>query len=265
MTRINGVDISSYNIHIARGGLDDFFLLPERDKVEINNWHECDGIEVDLESPIWVSPRKIMITYHLLGGNADQFVANLNSFRMLHEPRIILFQDDAYKISVELEPIAFSDYRHKGGLEYRAPKTATIAVEYLLHRVEQLYNSDGSCQATSYPTYVSIDNIDLSSYGMIVHEVYSSALLPLSYKGGNLRKDTAKIIQIDCSVVASSMSDIWCSLSHIFSLISQEHTLTIRLKDISYQCYYLKSESAKVTHFQYNSVVVSLKLFFQTL
>jgi len=133
--------------------------------------------------------------------------------------------------------VGFAGYKHKGGMYNPRKKTGKLTAEYSMDDpLQQFTSAIGDPVSTRPETYVQLNQVDLASYGIIVRDVYSSALRPSSAKkilerkvrhvNGVLADDVAshkraaREITIECTMLAPSIGDFWINYTALFNAVS---------------------------------------------
>lgn len=262
---IDGVDIATFGAFIERDGSNDLLVFPERRRPDENDWSEHDGLEVDLEG-VTFEPKKVVMNYVLVADNYNAFKQRLKALETLHfQPgnRSIYIRE--FDSTFQLRFSGFSSYSHKGGYYNPARKRAKISVEYWMDDPLQMYTTaiGSPVGPTVIHSNVAINGIDLSKYGIIVNEVYSSALRPRSVKDVLIRKvnnihgqivDSGEIgagvyvdktrkskeISIDCTMIADTANQLKINLNALFNVVSADSPVSLKLAYESSYCYYVK-------------------------
>lgn len=262
---IDGVDIATLGAFIERDGSNDLLAFPERRKPDENDWAEHDGLDIDLEG-VTFEPKKVVINYVIIADNYNAFKQRLKAFETLHfQPgnRSIYIRE--FDSNFQLRFLGFSSYSHKGGYYNPARKRAKISVEYWMDDPLQMYTTaiGSPVGPTAVHSNVSINNVDLSKYGIIVNEVYSSALKPRSAKDiltrkinhihgqiaddGQIgigvyadKKKKSKDISIECTMIAGTANQLKINLNALFNVVSADSPISLKIAFESSYCYYVK-------------------------
>ena len=263
---IDGTDIATLGMFIDRDGSNDLLSFPTRRNPYENDWNEEDGIEVDL-SVATFDAKKVIINYVMMADNYNQFKERLQAFETLHyQPGSRNIYVREFATTFILRFSAFMDYRHKGGYYNPSRKIARIAVEYWMDDPMQIY-TDAISSPVGLParySNVSLNGIDLSKYGIIVNEVYSSALKPRSAKDVLIRKiniingqiaddgeigDTGVFVSkkkksrefsIDCTMIADSTNSLLINMNALFNVLKSQLPVSLKLAYESIYCFYTK-------------------------
>lgn len=263
--KIDGTDLATLGIFIERGGSDDFIAFPDRRKPGQNDWAEHDGLEVDLSAPIFEAKR-VKVNYVLIADDETTFKNRLNSFENLHFAagyRQIYVRE--FDKTFSLRFVGFSDYRHRGGLANPRRKIAKITVEYSMDYPLQLFASLFASPGPNLngPSQVTLNGFDFSHFGVVVREVYSTALRPRSAKGGLERKFAgthgtiadvgfapkrqARQIVIVCTMLAGTLTEFWTNYTALFNnlRVTGPVQLGITRTGALIDCYYSKMVNFK--------------------
>lgn len=262
---IDGVDLYTLGIFIERGGSDDFISFPDRRTPAQNAWVEHDGLDVDLTDLVFEAKR-IKINYVLVADDETTFKNRLNTFENLHFApgyRSIYVREFDKTFSIRF--VGFSDYKHKGGLLNSCRKIAKITAEYAMDHPLQLFAGTPIIPTSARDTLaqITLNGFDLSRFGIVVREVYSTALRPRSAKGvlerkfasthgsivdvGIAPKKQPRQIAIECTMLAGSLSELWSNYTALFNnfRITSAVKLGITRTDAVINCYYSAMENFK--------------------
>jgi hypothetical protein len=232
---IDGVDIATLGMFIERGGSDDFLSFPNRREPDNVDWPDEDGLDVDL-TDCYFDAKTVKVNYVIIADDETTFKNNLNSFEMMHFAqgcRQIYVKE--FNKTFSLRFVGFSDYKHSGGLLKQAKKVGKITVEYSMDDPLQIFtgaiNAPISTRASL--AQVTINNYDMSSFGIVVQDIYSTALRPHSAKSrlerkiGNLNgviadveaspKKQSREINIECTMLADTYSEFMTNYTSLFN------------------------------------------------
>ena len=258
---IDGTDIATLGMFIERGGSNDLLAFPERRRPDQNNWAEEDGLDVDL-TDIFFDAKKVVINYVMLADDYPIFQQRIKAFEALHTlpgERQIFIRE--FATTFILRFVAFQDYRHKGGYYKPARKIAEIAVEYSMDDPMQLYTTaiSGPVGDPTHSQHVKLNGRDLSAFGIIVKDIYSTALKPRSVKDVLVRKihvvngqeaDTQMLatqrksreIEIDCAMTAANRNELLINMTALFNEFRTSTPMQLMIAYESIYCYYMKAE-----------------------
>jgi len=217
---INSVDIATLGALILRGGDHDLISFPARKEPVIIEWPDRDGFEIGDDEPVF-DAKKVTIDYHLKGDETN-FLNRLNAFANLH------FQatDDLpvyvreFNATFNLRFTGISKLDINRGITRTGEKAARISVNYMMDDPAHPFNpAQTTPTADREPeTQVTIDTVDLAAFGIIVKNVYSSALrfdakpgivYKSRYATGNnviypsVQKQNARKITLNCAMVCA--------------------------------------------------------------
>ena len=252
---IDGVDIATLGMFIERGGSDDFLSFPDRRTPDSNDWAEHDGLDVDL-SDLSFDAKKVTVNYVIIADNEITFKKNLNSFETLHFAtgyRSVFVKE--FNRTFQLRFVGFANYSHKGGLYKPGKKTGKISVEYSMDDPLQIFtpiNTPVSMRATL--SHVSINSIDLSNFGIVVRDIYSTALKPRSAKQilerkinsvtgisadtGAVPRRQARQIVIECTMLAGTLSELMSNLPVLWNNLNISTAVKLYVAQNGFHCYY---------------------------
>lgn len=260
---VDTVDLAAYGIFIERGGSDDFLSFPERRAPDFNDWAEYDGLDVDL-TDLSFEAKKVQVKYVIVADDESTFKQHLNSFETLHFApghRSVFVRE--FNKTFQLRFIGFSDYRHKGGLYMPSKKSGRITAEYMMDDPLQLFTTaiDTPVSTRATPSRVTINNIDLSRFGIVVRDIYSTVLRPRSAKPVLERKinnvsgliaDTAvepkkrpREIVIQCTMLADTLSELLTNMSALFANLNITTAVKLHAGGQGIECYYTKMSGFK--------------------
>lgn len=261
---IDTVDLAAYGIFIERGGSDDFISFPDRRTPDFNDWPDEDGLDVDL-TDLSFEAKTVKVNYVIVADNEATFKSHLNSFETLHfAPGLRQVFVREFNRTFSLRFIGFSDYRHKGGLYNPGRKIGRITAEYSMDDPLQLFTSSVVTPVANRDnlSYVQLNQIDLSRFGIVVRDVYSTALLPrpakrpLERKIQNINgviadsatepKKRARQIVIECTMLADTLNEFWVNYTALFNNMNTPFMINLDSphgKTIG--CYYSKMANFK--------------------
>lgn len=262
---IDTVDLAAHGIFIERGGSDDFLSFPERRTPDQNDWTEYDGLDVDL-SDCYFDAKRVKVNYVIVAENESTFKSHLNSFETLHfAPGLRQIYVREFNRTFSLRFVGFPDYKHKGGLFNPRKKIGKITVEYSMDNPLQLFIDAvaSPVSARQNSAFIEINQIDLSRFGIVVRDAYSTTLLPKSAKRWLERKiDTAhgitadtdvppkkqsRQIVIECTMLADSLTEFWANYTALFNnlRVTVPVQLGVTRAGTVLNCYYSKMTNFK--------------------
>lgn len=242
---IDGEDACHYGIEVDNGGYSGLAALPPLKKLDSNDWHEDDGVEVDLSSPALDTLEiQVKLTAHI---DVDSFMSVL--------------ADGAYHTF---------DFREVGRVcRLRLVSQVSLKTKRGLHKLTLQLANDFPLEGYTYAAPQSslrlpasgyaIDDVDLAEYGISVlqgslSEVLKSApvkknlLLSVGAKSGALYDDVSvtfqqKDVTLKCLMQAATMSELWRNRDALLYDLSRadSRTLYTRELDEEYLCYYKSS------------------------
>lgn len=277
---INGTDISTLGMFIERNGSNDFLSFPDRRTPDYNDWAEHDGLDVDL-TDLSFDAKKVTVNYVLIAQDETLFKQCLNSFETLHKTSDYLSIYVAeFNKAFQLRLTGFSKYDQKSGFTTPGKKTAKISVDYMMDDPLQVYTTAVSVPISSrvMSTHVKINSYDLSRFGIVVREVYSSAMIPRSGKAVLERKfdnlsgliaDTEepktkpRQVEIQCTMLANTLAELMTNMSALWANMNTISPVRLHVFDEGMQCYYTKmSRFEKDASFR-RKITVSFNLHLQ--
>lgn len=281
---INGTDIADFGALILRGGDYDFLPFPDRAEPKQNNWHEYDGLDVDL-SEVFFKERTLSVHFYISNGNSLEYEFNLNSFYTLIATGYIDLFTREFARTFRLRYLSVTEYKHKGGLYRQDSKRGWLKVSFSMDNPLQLFTNPAirvPASSKNYPlSGVSLNGYDFAKFGIVVGECYSSMLAQAAIKEPLTRSFAkytglvaypsstptfeAKEIIIKCTMAANSLAEFYHNYEALFNHVSQTGELTIETYLGAASCYYLKMENFKKHGVFSRGVMVSFTLRFMQL
>ncbi|MDH6310594.1 hypothetical protein M2451_003316 [Dysgonomonas sp. PFB1-18] len=281
---INGTDISDFGALILRGGDYDFLPFPARVEPKQNNWHEHDGLDVDL-TEVYFKERSLSVQFYISNGNSLEYEFNLNSFYGLIATGYIDLYSREFARTFRMRYLSVADYKHKGGLYKQGAKQGWVKVNFSMDDPLQLFTDPAirvPASSKNYPlSGVLLNGYDLAQFGIVVNECYSSMLAQAAVKAPLTRKFAkytgllaypnsnptfeAKEITIKCTMAANSLAEFYHNYEALFNHVSQTGELLIETYLGGASCYYLKMENFKKHGVFARGVMVSFTLRFMQL
>lgn len=279
---IDGTNIRTLGMFILRGGSNDFLSFPERREPAQNNWAEHDGLDVDF-SDLSFNPKKVSVQLYISAPTEALFNQRLNAFQNLHfQPGYRQIYVEEFQKTFSLRFLGFGEYLHKGGLAKSGKKSGKLTVEYMMDDPVQIFNPTPSLPQGegASATHIQLNGVDLSQYGIIVKEVYSTVLRPASPKStlersfnhingiwadvAIIRKKESKQVTIDCVMSAGTLSEFYNNYNALFGIMNSAAPIELSTPDTDRLCYYkAMSNFTKLTIFS-KKVRVGFQLIFQT-
>lgn len=262
---IDGIDLATLGIFIGRGGSDDFISFPERRAPAQNDWAEHHGLEVDLSDLVFEA-KTVKVNYVLVATDETTFKNRLNAFENLHfSPGYRQIYVREFNKTFSLRFVGFSDYKHKGGLLKRQKKVAKIAVEYAMDHPLQLFAATPTVPTATRDTLaqITLNGFDLSRFGIVVRDAYSTALRPRSAKGTLERKSSAthgtiadvgiapkrqaRQIAVECTMLAGTLAEFWTNYTALFNNFRTTSAVQLGITRTGkvLNCYYSKMGNFK--------------------
>lgn len=280
---IDTVDLSAYGIFIIRGGSDDLISFPDRRTPDQNDWAEHDGLDVDL-SECCFDAKTVQVGYVIAAPDEAAFLHRLNSFQTLHfAPGLRRMYVREFNRTFSLRFTGFVDYRHRGGLYNPRRKTGETTAGYSMDDPLQFLTGAIGDPVSARPSLaqVTMNGYDLSRFGIVVRDIYSTALRPhaakevLTRKMDNLNgliadtvvapKKQGRQITIECTMLAGTLTEFWVNYSALFNNLSRPAAVRLGITRTGsvLDCYYSKmTDFKKETPFS-RKVRVSFNLILQ--
>lgn len=280
---IDTVDLAAYGIFIERGGSDDFISFPDRRTPDQNDWAEFDGLDVDLTDCCF-DAKSVKVNYVIVAETEATFKSHLNSFETLHfVPGLRNVFVKEFNKTFSLRFLGFPGYKHKGGLYNPRKKTGYITAEYSMDDPLQLFTPAVISPVSNRTNLaqISINGYDLSKFGVVVQDIYSTALQPYSAKSGMVRKiqslngliadtgvapkKTSRQIVIESTMLADTLNEFWTNYTALFNnlRISTAVQLGVTRTGAILNCYYSKMTNFKKEAPFSRKIKVSFNLILQ--
>ncbi|MDN5291817.1 MAG: hypothetical protein PWQ06_2056 [Anaerophaga sp.] len=253
---IDGTDIASMGMFILRGGDAGLLAFPNRKEPPANEWFEYDGLEVDYDL-LKFAPKQVEVEYYLKADDKTAFTQRLNAFETLHYAAGLRhIEVREFNQAFDLQFIEVSRFQMEGGLYKQAAKRAWITVRYRDNNPDELFQGTGQASGNGYPTHVLINGSDLSVYGIVIREVYNTALATRKPRTGMLREiahingaiaDTGFVpkregntINMECTLLAGDITEFWANYIALFNVLSSTSGPLILTLDNGKEirCYY---------------------------
>jgi hypothetical protein len=276
---IDNIDIADLGVLILRGGDNDFISFPSRKDPESNDWPELDGIEIGTDDPVF-NEKKVTVKYYLKG-DENTFKPNLSSFFDLHTAqgyRTIYIRE--FDKSFQLRYVEVSDFDQKRGFSLTGEKSAYIDIDYVMDDPVQFLDPL-VVVPTAWrinPAHVTINGMDLSLFGIVVQDIYNTALvqgvkegllIKSDYRSGLIadiaaaHKKRMQPITIDCKMIADNREDFITSYTALFNKIkSGVVTLGLTAAQEQFSCYYSGMSGFEKRPWGSGRAIASFKLEF---
>ena len=259
---IDGVDAyTAYKAVVVLGGHKGLLGWPSLKEVEVNDWHERDGLEVDLSSPVLAS-KEFPVDFYIFGkdsvglSNLDSLVSALRygSYHTMNFAQVgrtatlraVSFGEPELCDGGLLVSITFADDFPLDGYTYLAPSSTVPAFSDFL-----------------------IDGSPFTAYGTRITEGSLKTALALGSVKQNLRRDISILpgviyddpaddenatsiratisfhdAVLKCYMTAPSLSAFWRNYDALLYNLSkpQARTLTIGETGAALTCYYKSQE-----------------------
>ena len=255
--KIDNIDIGTLGMFILRGGDYDFLSFPDRKTPPSNNWHELNGLDVDL-SEVYFKEKKVTVRFYIAADTGTQFEYNLNTFySLVSSPGYKQLYSREFGKTFSLRFVSCPSYEHAGGLYKKGRKRGEVSVEFSMDNPLQIFTGSKNLipsNGRGSRTYVRINNIDLSDFGIIVNQCYNSVLKLPSVKKPlvrSLERKTGltaftpsqsvfdvKTITIDCTMTAASREDFYYNYEALFNNLSIKNAVRVTNFTGDDLCYY---------------------------
>lgn len=254
---IDNIDIGTLGMFILRGGDYDFLSFPDRKTPPSNNWPELNGLDVDL-TEVYFKEKKVTVRFYIAGDTGTEFEYNLNTFyTLISAPGYKQLYSREFGKTFSLRFVSCPGYEHAGGLYKKGRKRGEVSVEFSMDNPLQIFTGSTNLiprNGRGSRTYVRINNIDLSDFGIIVNQCYNSVLkLPavkkplvrslerktgLTYFAPSQSVFDVKTITIDCTMTAASREDFYYNYEALFNNLSIKNAVRVTNFTGDDLCYY---------------------------
>lgn len=279
---INGIDISTLGMIVMRGSDNDLLAFPERREPPQNDWFEESGIDAYLAEPRF-NTKRVVMKFFLSAPDGDSYLSRLNAFRdLLYGSaqtgyRALFLNELNHTYMLRLVDV--SDYKHKGGLASMLRKTGEVTCVFEMDNPLSNIALDVLVPVSERTSLanVGLNGYDLSKFGIIVKDIYSTALRIGKPKPGLTRtfehlngaisdvgyvlKRTGRQIIVDCTMMASTREEFYANRNALFNnlTLSQAVVLSYAGKQ-SASCYYKSMQDFEKKKPFKNGVHVTFKL-----
>lgn len=260
---IDGVDAYvAYKTVVVKGGHDGLLAWPSLKEVETNDWHEYDGLEVDLASPVLAS-KEFSVDFYIFGSD-DDGLANLSGL-------VAALRNGAYHTlnfaqvgrEVKLRVVSFGDPEiYPEGLAL----SVTFADDFPLDGY--VYQSPSSSEP-EYDDYL-IDDSPFTDYGVRITQGTLKSVINMADVKQNLRRDISTVsgaiyddpaaegltasealvklsfrsVKLYCYLTANGLNGFWRNYDALLYDLTKPgtHKLTSRVTGKELGCYYESCE-----------------------
>lgn len=148
---VDGADLQTTYGATLTGGWSSLFALPETKEPRQNDWHEEDGIEVDLEEELKPAPRRIRLRFAFERGRGGGFLRMRNHFRTQ------LFEIEGYG-KIRLRGVSATAGKTIGG------DVVTAYIDFVEDKPGEFEPASGET-GEPFPAGVTIDLKPLTDFG----------------------------------------------------------------------------------------------------
>jgi len=226
----------------------------------------------------------VRVNYVIIADNEATFQQHLNAVATLHQsPGLKQVYVREYNRTFEMRFIGFTDYNHKGGLFKPGMKTGKLTAEFIMDDPLQIFTTavDTPISQRENLSQIKVNNFDLSEFGIVVREVYSSAIRPHTVKDTlELRlhnvngiiahvpaepKKQSRQITIDCTMLADTLNEFYVNWNALFNNMRVTVPIELQVSQAAKRidCYYVKMTNFKKEAPFSRSVKVSFSLALQ--
>ena len=236
---IDNVDAyTSYGVHVERGGWNGLLSFPPLKEPEKNDWHEYDGLEVDLSSPVLNTREFQMQLATSKTGGRSGFLSALGGSSAYHN---LTAFGRTFKVRLTQEP----SVSPAGNL---VKFTVKLADDFPMTIDGTTYQSPNGSVAVG--SSYTLDSRSLSEYGVSVLSgsqaeldkmpaVKPNQLVNIGSQAGAFYDDStvrysSKDVRISCLMRASSMSQLWRNHDALLYDLIRPNARSLN----GHQCYY---------------------------
>jgi len=261
---IDGKDIADWGMFILREGDYDFISFPQRKEPAQNNWYENHGVDADL-TEVYFKEKNVTVKFYISAETENDFIRNLNAFnKLISAPGYRKIYSREFGKTFDLRYVTSSSYEHSGGLNKKGKKQGEISVEFSMDNPLQVFTGTSNLiprKGHDSLSYVSINNRDLSEFGIIVNQCYNTILQPPAIKPPLVRsfeystglitytplysKNEKKQVIIDCTMLAASRSDFYYNYEALFNNLRSEEAISLSVAAGDVKCYYNSMQGFK--------------------
>lgn len=283
---IDGFDIyTAYNAILLRGGDIDLLTYPERKEPEAVSWFEKSGLDVDL-SEVYYKEKTVTMPFYISSSNSGEFLRCLDLFyRLISLPGYRTIFLRSLQRSFRLRYVSCSGYEQRGSFSAVGTKSGTVTVVFAMDDPLQVVNAETPIPVGTRPfqTHVRLNGMDLSSFGIVVNNVYNTSLSLPAQKPVLVRTSTTSSgiladlsanttfepydITIKCTMLAASVEEFYTNYSALFATLSSATALSLKLTAAKKgcSCYYLKQENFTKAKAFSSSVNVSFDIVLKSI
>lgn len=247
---INGNDaFLRYGVLLAQGGINDLLKYPTRKAFIYNDWFEQEGIDADLNEPLFESKEVNLTFYASNDSNLEEFVTDLT--RSVYHT----FEDKLLQREFKLRLIRQTAVSLVNGFYF-----TTIAFADDFTSEEMTRNISYPVSSALLPdTGYSIDGVNLKDFDVAVLqgtdeslrnivEVKQNVLHSSKYSNALVYDDeqgyltpTARDATLKCLMRAENLEDLWNNWQALFSLLTRQEYRTLRRYNLPQYMFVYKS------------------------
>jgi len=282
---IDGIDIDNFGVFILKGGDNDFLSFPERKEPAQYNWHESDGLDIDL-TEVYFKEKKVDVDFYIRASSGPEFKNRLTDFyKLLKSPGYRSIYSREFDRTFSLRYISSSEYTHSGGLNKSGNKWAKFRIRFSMDNPLQLFTKPGILVPVSdletIPSYVKINGYDLSLFGITVNQCYDTILalpsikqpLTRSFETSNglqvypTEKNSfeSRQILIDCTMRANTRDSFYHNYEALFNNLIKPRAVRLSSYMGENDCYYSSMQGFEKLQPFKNGVLVKFTLKLTTL
>lgn len=234
MNRIGTQILEQMDVYLHRGSDDDIWAFPTRVDPNYVDWHEVLLRDADLLLNPSYETKKITIELVVLRATEQR----LKSVRTLFDAPSIELYVGQFGQTYKLSPLRITGYKHIGGVINKAPGCGILVVELEQSNLPDIYNKMTlPTQKERTQSFITLDGVDLSTYGIVVQQAYDTGLMPHALKRPR-EVVPSKSISIECTMVSSSIDGLNGNLSALWKAIDKIGSCLLDVAGSSYNVYY---------------------------
>lgn len=231
---------SVYGVFVTEGGYNSLIAYPSLKPVEVNDWPEENGIELDLSAPK-LSSREISLPIAQRGGNIDNLIQDLSQ-GAFHE-----FTFTSLSRSYDLRYKGISNYNYFDDLQLM---TLILIDDFPLSGYSYVNPSGGIASSRGF----TLDSKDFADYGIVPLEGSIGSLLKPREVKPNLTIDTryingsiydgegvyfkSKEATLYLLLRANTIANMWRNYDAFLYDLIRPNARTISAVGKSFVCYY---------------------------
>ncbi len=267
---IDGTDVADFGATLLRGSDGQLIGFPTRKNPNIIEWEDFDGFEIGSDAPTYEA-RTISLQWFCKSVATD-FKQRLNDFIALHKTDGYInmyVQELGTTFKLRYQGITAHD-QSRGGFSskldslVKLDKWVKLTIDYVMDEPTQYVDVlEPISLIPMNTTKVELDSLDLGSYGIIVEDIYSTALRSEIKIGvehtsayttgkiiGFIGKKAKQNIDITCTMLGYDKADILGKYKALWTAINKP-SVSVKLSEAGrqYTAYYNSMRSVSKAPF----------------